>query len=417
LGDVKIADRRGQMRILIVEDDQEKLSRVKELLLSCPGVDEQHLESVDNIMSAKRLLRTQRYALLVLDIAVPELAGGAVSPLAGLALLDEIRERDDAYQMPGYIVGITAYRDLIGDAAQRFAEDLWAVFEFDPAATEWKERLRRIVGHIGRLESDAALVDYESDLCIVTALYDPELTAVLALPWNWKDVEGLEDPTIYKLGIYMNAGRQHSVAAAHAPRMGMPAAAALTAKMITRFKPRYVAMVGITAGVSGECQVGDIIAADPGWDWGSGKRYIDEAGAATFSPAPHQIGLSARVRSRLVKLSQDQARLDDIQRGWSGKTPGSQLRLRVGPVASGAAVLQDPAYTGFVQQQHRKVIGIEMETYGVYAAAAETRTPEPQVFSLKSVCDFADERKNDDYQSYAAYTSAQALRIFVEEML
>ena len=47
------------------------------------------------------------------------------------------------------------------------------------------------------------------------------------------------------------------------------------------------------------------------------------------------------------------------------------------------------------------------------AAAAEAR-PGPTVFALKAVCDFADSAKNDDYQAYAAYTSARAVQAFFE---
>ena len=61
-----------------------------------------------------------------------------------------------------------------------------------------------------------------------------------------------------------------------------------------------------------------------------------------------------------------------------------------------------------LKSQHRKLTGIDMETYGVYSAADEAPLPQPSVFALKSVCDFADERKNDDFQAYAAYTSAEA---------
>jgi nucleoside phosphorylase len=67
--------------------------------------------------------------------------------------------------------------------------------------------------------------------------------------------------------------------------------------------------------------------------------------------------------------------------------------------------------------QHRKLVGIEMETYGVFAAGRECTLPQPKVFALKSVCDFGDEEKNDSWQHYAAFTSAQALRVFVEKFL
>jgi len=67
-----------------------------------------------------------------------------------------------------------------------------------------------------------------------------------------------------------------------------------------------------------------------------------------------------------------------------------------------------------VDTQQRKLLGVEMEVYGVYAAAAYSNRPKPAVFAMKAVCDFGDEKKDDAHQAYAAYTSANALKGFVE---
>jgi len=48
-----------------------------------------------------------------------------------------------------------------------------------------------------------------------------------------------------------------------------------------------------------------------------------------------------------------------------------------------------------------------MEIYGVYYAARFSTEPRPKAIAIKSVCDFADEEKNDVYQAYAAYTSVR----------
>ena len=58
-----------------------------------------------------------------------------------------------------------------------------------------------------------------------------------------------------------------------------------------------------------------------------------------------------------------------------------------------------------------------LEVYGLFGAADDAPVPSPKAFALKSVCDFADEHKNDDLQSYAAYTSARALQVFMETYL
>jgi nucleoside phosphorylase len=68
-------------------------------------------------------------------------------------------------------------------------------------------------------------------------------------------------------------------------------------------------------------------------------------------------------------------------------------------------------------RHNRDLLGIDMETYAVYHAAFQSRRPKPTAVSLKAVCDFADPDKNDGFQPYAAFVSAQVIRNFVEAFL
>jgi len=153
--------------------------------------------------------------------------------------------------------------------------------------------------------------------------------------------------------------------------------------------------------------------ADPSWDWQSGKRVRDNENSV-FSIAPHQIHVPQNVRSSFEQLREDRALLLDIASHWEGSTPGP-LRLHVGPVASGSAVLADGNVVGEIRHQHRELIGIEMEAYGVYSAATSAGHPRPVPLAIKSVCDFADPDKNDNFQRYAAYSSASVIRHLFEK--
>ncbi|MDC2891044.1 hypothetical protein [Psychrosphaera algicola] len=57
--------------------------------------------------------------------------------------------------------------------------------------------------------------------------------------------------------------------------------------------------------------------------------------------------------------------------------------------------------------EHKNLVGLEMESYAVYTAAALTEEPRPLCVSMKSVCDFGDEQKSGGYHDYACYTSAR----------
>jgi nucleoside phosphorylase len=62
-----------------------------------------------------------------------------------------------------------------------------------------------------------------------------------------------------------------------------------------------------------------------------------------------------------------------------------------------------------VREQHRNLVGIEMESYGVFTAAEYASNPRPHCLSIKSVCDFGDERKTNQFHNYAAHNSARFL--------
>jgi nucleoside phosphorylase len=187
-------------------------------------------------------------------------------------------------------------------------------------------------------------------------------------------------------------------------------------KMINSFKPKYVAMTGITAGIKGKTQHGDIVVADPAWDWGSGK-WVSSDGKLTFSQAPHQLSLNTSLRSKFKLFSRNKAVMSQIKSDWMGDAPSYELVLHVGPLASGASVLADGKTIEEIRRQHRQLLGVEMETYGLYVAAEEAPSPKPQYFSIKSVVDFGDGEKDDKFQKYAAFTSTRALKYFTEMYL
>jgi nucleoside phosphorylase len=87
-------------------------------------------------------------------------------------------------------------------------------------------------------------------------------------------------------------------------------------------------------------------------------------------------------------------------------------RMVIGLLASGAAVVQSPQIIDEILKSSRKVIGLEMEAYGIFQAAHLARPPRPRVLVAKSVADFADNRKDDRWQEYASATSARFIYEF-----
>jgi nucleoside phosphorylase/CheY-like chemotaxis protein len=401
-------------QILVIDDDSEKIRRILEVA-DRAGIVSEQIHVAYTAHDARCLIARETYDLVILDIALPERADTQAAPDTGIALMREICQRP-AFNKPKQIVGLTAYTDVLASAGEAFQQELWYVIHYDQTSTEWMEQLGRKFRYVLLSVQNREALEYESDLCVIAALPTPEYSALLDIPWNWTLSQPHNEVTAFHAGFFQSGGTKRRVIAGCAPRTGMPAAAILATKMICNFRPRFLAMIGIAAGVRGACNLGDILIADPTWDYGSGRWSMND-GEPIFEIAPHQIQIQAGIRSRLQLMAQDAATLSGIRESWRARKPDSALKMVMGPVASGAAVRTDGRVVADVKAQHRKTIGIEMEAYGVMAAAYDAPLPEVHGFVLKSVSDFADQTKSDDYQAYAAYISASALRVFAERFL
>lgn len=269
------------------------------------------------------------------------------------------------------------------------------------------ERLRQLSGLT--LVTPADQESFKSDIGMICALEYPELAAVVkALGGEsaWKEVGDTRLTHIYREStLTTERGTNLRVIATTSTSMGLTAAAIATTHLVLQFRPKLVAMVGIAAGTrSGGKQFGDVLVADPSVDYNSGK-VVFEGGIREFQPDPYPIGLNPRLRSVLQKYRSHSV-FSEIRKRWSGTTPSSPNRLHVGPVGAADQVIDDETRITEIRKNWRKLIGVEMETYGVYRAVNEAPEPKPRVVSFKSVCDFAAE-KSDSWQEFAAFTAAE----------
>jgi nucleoside phosphorylase/CheY-like chemotaxis protein len=401
------------LKALIVEDDADKARQAEQ------GLREVGFSQIDlagNGISAKKLLRDTFYHLVVLDIALPTREHEEPDRRGGIALFNEVTARE-LYKQPRHFIGLTAYEEIFDEALSQLGAEAWSVILYDRTSSEWLQQLQIKARHIVASQlAEEQGQHFLSDIGVVTALGDPELDAVLALDWSWKEEADSSDATKYHLGLTSYNGASRKIVAAKAPGMGMAQAAILATKMLLHYRPRCVVMCGICAGVkSSDVNLGDVLVANPSWDYGSGKRLV-KAGVRTFEPAPQPFVLSTRIRGLVESLQDRSDLLHSLRGSFQGQKPDSTLRILIGPVASGAAVLADEKIIESLKsQQNRKLLGIDMESYGVMAAGSEVSAPRPEALIIKGVSDFADSAKNDAYRHYAAYTSASILRLLVED--
>lgn len=402
------------MRILIADDQARRYVRLLESLEKI-GVVRSNVEIVSCANDARDRMTKMRYDLLILDILLPLWPEGDPDIQNSLDLLFELSESGE-FHKPGRILGITADREIVERASAEFAAWTWTVVGFSESNDEWLNCALNCVRYIQGEEKKAAteLPAHGIDLAIICALEKPELEEVLKLPWNWSSSRPLDDMIFVHDGHFEVGGRTISVCASFAPRMGMVSAALRSAAVISLLRPRLIAMCGICAGVKEKVSYGDVLLADPAWDFQSGKRVLDKDNIK-FSISPHHLSVPASVRTHVEQIRADKKAMAEIATQYTGELEHLVIpKVVIGPVASGSAVLADGEVINEIKHQHRELVGVEMEIYGMYAAAYSASKPQPLPFALKAVCDFADPDKKNEYQRYAAYTSANVLRLLME---
>lgn len=398
------------INILIVEDLAEKAAEVKTV---CLAATECTVVIADTVHAAGGHLKERQFDLMVLDVKLPMRSNDPPRSDAGEMLLQQMKARRE-FKVPFHVIGLTAYEEALVTFKKMFEEFTWILIQYEPSSDLWKRQLTNWLQYAASAKEIAEHRDYETDLAIITALPTPELDEVLRLDAKWERRRILGDDTAYYAGHLARGESRLTVVAAAAIQVGMAATLGVAMKVCQHFKPKYLAMTGIAAGVKGS--FGEILVADRSWDYGSGKlsQSVDSSGnpCSVFEPAPTAIPMDAGILEKMRTFARDGEFLKRIELGWPGTRAPDPLKITIGPIASGAAVVENRPLIESIQSHDRKLIGVEMEIYGLYLAARICPAPRPVAIAIKSICDFADLDKTDTYQRYAAYTSARCLEEF-----
>ncbi|BDW88130.1 hypothetical protein [Thalassospira tepidiphila] len=394
------------MKILIADDNNEKISDVLSKL-STIGINvDKDVSIVSNCYDAKRSLDQEYFDMLILDLAMPKSRTSKAELDGGASLLEMIAQ-DRVKFRPTHIIGLTSFDEALHSSESDFNKGLWSILKYTTSDQSWFEKIKSKITYIKTAaQSQVDGYDYKTDVAFVCALYDPELIEVLNLPFNWQSEDNKNDPTQYYRGVIPQENTNGlSAICCCAPEMGLVYTSTLITKVCMKYRPRLIVMTGICAGREGEVQLGDIIVANPSWDYGSGK-FKSDGEETLFTPSPKQLALNSHLRKLAENLSRDGEFVDRLKRSYKAGTPVTSLTARVGPMASGAAVRADDSFFDELAQNNRKVLAVEMEAYGVFAASSEMPNPAPLPLVVKSVSDFANSAKEDSVRKYASFTSA-----------
>lgn len=412
-------------KILIVDDSIQKITDILDELNTIENSQEIEVEYELEIKKACKAVEQKQYDLLILDVQLPSLENReGVSKDGGIGLLKFIDEVDRV-KKPNFIIGLTAFDENYEENLKEFQDYLCVLVKYDRVEEIWRKQIARKVSYLMKAKSELLIQnDLESTNCqydcaIITAV-ETEMQSVLNCGLTWLPLTLEGDPTIYYQSVFNKDEQEIKLILAQQHQMGMVAASILSGKMISKFNPKLICMLGIAAGREGEVDLGDIIAVSECWDYGSGKIKSDINGDGfVLEPEPHHLPIEASIKEYLI--GDFEGILYEIRKEWNasnGNRQDKDIKLHVGALASGAAVIQDEKIvTNFILPQNRKVLGVDMETYAVYYSANNVQKKKPAYISIKTVCDFANQYKNNSYQSYSAFVSTKFFMYVLQELL
>lgn len=248
------------------------------------------------------------------------------------------------------------------------------------------------------------------DFAIVVALqkeldalkrYFPELKQVLAGPGSSR--------SYYRGSVVTALGGAYRVVATLLPSIGNLEAAHATADLIRDWSPRFVVVNGIAGGLSRLHQdFGDIVVSDSivYYELGKVRGGGVERRNRHFPSDRTLIG-------GMLNLTGSEWRKRLPPRP-DGKAPTEVLpRIHVGPIASGEKVIAAVEEADRLRVDQPNLIAVEMESAGV-ASAAFSALKQVGYLTVRAICDFADAKKDNSWQEYAAGAAASCLRAFLE---
>lgn len=398
-----------RMKILVVDDDNNKVVEISNVIKEV-GVDDNSMEVVTTAACAMKRLKSECFDLLIVDLLLPKRLGEAPVSDGGVTLIQSIH-RSSEINTPEFIVGLTADEEAYKSSQEDFAKLLWTIELTGYDKTEWRLRLQQKILHLRQRELQRQTGSQESaecDVLFVCALSDPELEQLhIASGSEWSQVFYPGDSALYWKSTVSISGKTFQAHSTCLPQMGLVAAATSVSNALRTLKPKFVVMCGICAGRKDDCQLGDTIAASITWDYGSGKFVLDEAEEVVFEPAPVHVPVDPLLLSAVKGLSSENEKLEEIYHSCRGFRPSYVPKLRVGPMASGAAVQNYPDFFTSVADQNRKILGVDMEAFGVAWACYQCIDPSAKWLVVKGVSDFADGKKNNDFQKFSSFMSAK----------
>ena len=246
------------------------------------------------------------------------------------------------------------------------------------------------------------MVEPPVDFAIIAAL-PVEREALVRRLEGGEKIQPDGEPLTFYVGTVSvpGEGKAFTVVVTQLLDMGNADAAITTTRVIQRWRPRNILMVGIAGGVKGKAALGDVAVAQYAYYYEPAKLAAEgvEHRGRQFSSDLLLYGRAQHYEAAEWKGEIHTPRPDTA--GGEPKLP----EVRFGPIACGDKVVANLEDLADIQRQCPKMIAVAMEGAGVAKAVLSEGTP-VRYLEIRGISDYAGPDKNDGWHDYAANAAA-----------
>ena len=389
------------MKILIMDDSQDKRSQICDVLTEMCGLAPEEIDQVDDINKGRKLLFEHQYDLLILDLVLPVNHGDSIIPDRGARFIEEF-DRYARLNKPLVIIGLTAYEDQYDQMKQLYHDKLWELILYRLNSTDWKDFLQRAVQKAFDLRSailkSVSRVD-RFDVGIICARNEEFLQMERAFDGQWQvfEVSPAIGLTFKRMERLNQQGDKVRYVACCCSQHGMTVTAAVATYMYTQFRVREIYMTGYCAGFPGHTDVGDLVVAISEFDY-LHARIDEECGTGETWHTPYVIPCSNNLRLQVETFIRDKSLPYTIH--VAGGACGPYL------------VMSEPLLIESLLKRDSHLRGLDTEGYGLYAAQYMLGG-DRSCLLIKGISSVGDQEETKQHRDESAYKSALFLRDFL----
>lgn len=384
------------MKVLLIEDTEEKSNNVIEFLIDKFSLNANDITLKKSLSEFVEALNSEKFDAIITDLMLPITSGGTPQDVSSdiCSLL-----KRNALNKTAAPIALTGYESIALTRQSEFQGLGVALVQYDNTDDTWKNVIEASLARV-RCKPTC-------DFIIVCAL-ESERAGFLQT-----NIVVSEHKKHYGFDAELvTLGKLQGLCIC-LPNMGLVSASVITSRLIEVFEPKLICMTGICGGYKKNTELGQLLIADPCWEYQSGK-----VGKDNFQIAPYQVALSEDIRLSVKEILKDK---DAIKKIFAGLDIGKHLpktpKPKIAPFISGSAVIANgPRIEELAMSQHRKMAGLDMEVYGLYRAA-KLASYIPQFFACKTVVDLADEDKGDDLHEIGSVISARLATEVISRVL